>query len=117
MTTSPLPEFVDLSDEIEAALDEDPSIAETIAVMRSEQAAHQVAQHRNGLALLRQAMGLTQAQVAEQLGLSQPAVATAEVKDDLMATTIVRTLDVSGAYAIVRFHDGTEAPLEEILRS
>ena len=71
------------------------------------------------LSELRRAMNITQTQVAQHMGTSQPAVATIEAKSDLRLSTLSRYLNAIGGSAdvIVSFKDHTEVriPLEQLL--
>jgi DNA-binding XRE family transcriptional regulator len=70
---------------------------------------------------LRRAMNITQTQVAQHMGTSQPAVATIEAKSDMRLSTLARYLDAIGGSAdvIVSFNDQTQVriPLEQLLAS
>jgi DNA-binding XRE family transcriptional regulator len=68
---------------------------------------------------LRRAMNITQTQVAQHMGTSQPAVATIEAKSDVRLSTLARYLDAIGGSAdvIVSFNDKTQVriPLDQLL--
>lgn len=71
------------------------------------------------LSELRRAMNITQSQVAEQMGTSQPAVATIEARSDVRLSTLSRYLTAIGGSAevVVSFNDQTTAriPLSQLL--
>jgi DNA-binding XRE family transcriptional regulator len=71
------------------------------------------------LSELRRAMNITQTQVAQHMGTSQPAVATIEAKSDVRLSTLARYLDAIGGSAdvIVSFNDQTQVriPLDQLL--
>jgi DNA-binding XRE family transcriptional regulator len=71
------------------------------------------------LSELRRAMSITQTQVAEHMGTSQPAVATIEAKSDVRLSTLARYLDAIGGSAdvVVSFKDQTQVriPLDQLL--
>ena len=71
------------------------------------------------LSELRRALNITQTQVAQHMGTSQPAVATIEAKSDLRLSTLSRYLTAIGGTAdvIVSFNDHTQVriPLDQLL--
>jgi DNA-binding XRE family transcriptional regulator len=71
------------------------------------------------LSELRRALNITQTQVAQHMGTSQPAVATIEAKSDLRLSTLSRYLNAIGGSAdvIVSFNDHTQVriPLDQLL--
>lgn len=109
MTTEPTT-FNNISEHIDEVVAANPEIAATVVEMWAEQA-----RHRSGLAAIRSVVGITQADLARELGISQSAVAQAEAKSDLMASTLVRNLAVLNADVFVRFSDQTEVGLREVL--
>jgi DNA-binding XRE family transcriptional regulator len=48
------------------------------------------------LAEIRQSLGLTQAQLAEELGISQPALSKIENQDDMQLSTLRRIIEAMG---------------------
>jgi hypothetical protein len=62
---------------------------------------------------LRKARNLSQAEVAERMGISQPSVAGIEARGELMVPTLARFLAAMGATMkiVARFPDGSEREL------
>lgn len=60
------------------------------------------------LAALRQAMGLTQAEIAARLGATQPEISKIEHRDDVLVSTLRAFVDALGAdlELVARFRDG-----------
>lgn len=80
---------------------------------------HAEAVYFDRLGELRRALNITQTQVAQHMGTSQPAVATIEAKSDLRLSTLSRYLNAIGGTAdvIVSFNDHTQVriPLDQLL--
>ena len=80
-----------LSDEsarVRASL-RDPATAKQVAAIRAEMA-REDSDYVLGLATLRKAARLTQAELAERLGIGQPGVVRTEKADDLPLSTLRR---------------------------
>jgi ribosome-binding protein aMBF1 (putative translation factor) len=64
------------------------------------------------LAQVRQAVGLTQTQLAEELGIAQGDVSKIERRDNLRLTTLARFIEATGGHLrIVAIYDDTEVDL------
>ncbi len=64
------------------------------------------------LAQVRQAVGLTQTQLAEELGIAQGDVSKIERRDNLRLTTLSRFIEATGGHLrIVAVYDDTEVDL------
>lgn len=64
------------------------------------------------LAQVRQAVGLTQTQLAEELGIAQGDVSKIERRDNLRLTTLARFIEATGGQLrIVAVYDNTEVDL------
>ena len=71
-----------------------------------------VERRRATLAQVRQAVGLTQAQLAEELGLAQGDVSKIERRENLRLTTLARFIEATGGQLrIVATYDDTEVDL------
>jgi ribosome-binding protein aMBF1 (putative translation factor) len=66
------------------------------------------------LAELRQSRGLSQAELAERVGVKQANISRIEGRDDLKVSTLVKVVEAMGATLSIRarFPDGTERELE-----
>jgi DNA-binding XRE family transcriptional regulator len=66
------------------------------------------------LAELRQSRGLSQAELAERVGVKQANISRIEGRDDLKVSTLVKVVEAMGATLSIRarFPDGTEQELE-----
>ena len=98
-TTAPAPPagFVRGSDRLAKAL-RDPGTAERVAAIR-EGMRHADVAHAAGIALIRQAAGRTQTQVAEALGTQQSAVSRMERGGDLLLSSLTSYIHAAGADA------------------
>jgi DNA-binding XRE family transcriptional regulator len=94
----PNDELVTLTDDMFTRADDNP---ETEARTLAELAAMQQADihYKQRLADLRHAMGLTQTDVATQMGVSQSGVAAIEAPTDIRISTLARYLDAIGGHA------------------
>lgn len=64
------------------------------------------------LAQVRQAVGLTQTQLADELGIAQGDVSKIEHRDNLRLTTLARFIEATGGHLrIVAVYDDTEVDL------
>ncbi len=71
-----------------------------------------VERKRATLAQVRQAIGLTQTQLAEELGIAQGDVSKIEHRDNLRLTTLARFIEATGGQLrIVAVYDETEVDL------
>lgn len=71
-----------------------------------------VERRRATLAQVRQAVGLTQAQLAEELGLAQGDVSKIERRENLRLMTLARFIEATGGQLrIVAMYDDTEVDL------
>lgn len=82
-------------DEIRAQRDAEPGIEERRRQARDELLG-EIAAYEAGLAELRRARGLTQIQLAEQLGTSQGEISKIEHRNDLYLSTLNRYLEAMG---------------------
>ena len=89
-----------------------PDIADGVTRVRAEMAEADRT-YAMGLAALRQAAELTQAELARRLGVTQAAISRIEQPHDLLLSTLNSYLQAIGGTArmIVRFADGHEATL------
>ena len=90
-----------------------PDIADGVNRVRAEMAEADRT-YAMGLAALRQAAELTQAELARRLGVTQAAVSRIEQPHDLLLSTLNAYLQAIGGTArmIVSFADGHEAVLD-----
>lgn len=71
-----------------------------------------VDRRRATLAQVRQAVGLTQTQLAEELGIAQGDVSKIERRDNLRLATLARFIEATGGHLrIVAVYDDTEVDL------
>jgi DNA-binding XRE family transcriptional regulator len=84
-----------------------PDIAAGVRQTR-QQMAEADRRHADGLAALRRAAALTQATLAERLGVSQAAISQVEQRQDMLLSTLSGYLEAMGGHAtvIVTFDDG-----------
>jgi DNA-binding XRE family transcriptional regulator len=73
----------------------DPDRADRVAALEAEQEAIDRAYKMN-LATIRQAGELTQAELAERLGVNQTSVSRAEAREDLLLSTLLAYLNAAG---------------------
>jgi DNA-binding transcriptional regulator YiaG len=90
-----------------------PDIAAEVAQVRADMAEADRT-YAMGLAALRQAAQLTQAELAQRMGVTQAAISRMEQPHDLLLSTLNSYLQAIGGHAsmIVRFADGHEAILD-----
>ena len=96
-----------------AQLAQRPDIADGVAQVRADMAEADRT-YAMGLAALRQAAELTQAELARRLGVTQAAISRIEQPHDLLLSTLHAYLAAIGGRAsvIVTFADGHEAILD-----
>ena len=113
MTTGRNTETFVPGDERVRRLREKPGLAEDVAAARREMREADRA-HAMGLAAIRRAADLTQTELAQQLGISQAAVAKTEQRRDLLLSTLNAYLEAIGGHMriIVSFDGGGEVELE-----
>ena len=107
--------FTDVTDVVDELLAETATAA---AVSRiREQMAEADRAHAMTLAMVRRAAGLTQAEIAKTLDVSQTAVARTEKRPDMLLSTLRAYIEATGAKAtiLVQLGDGrvAEISLEE----
>jgi hypothetical protein len=107
--------FADVTDDVDELL-ADPALAPAVARI-SEQMAEADRVHAMTLAMIRRAAGLTQTAIAENLNVSQTAVARTEKRGDMLLSTLRSYLEAVGARAtiLVELPDGriAEVSLQE----
>ena len=83
---------------------------------RADEMARDMVAHADSLRVVRQALGRTQAEIGEGLGLSQNAVSQLEGRSDLLLSTLRRYVKALGADLdiVVRMKDGSTVVLEGI---
>ncbi len=111
--------FVRGSERLQALRARHPELVEPVAVRRREirQADRD---HAMGLAMIRHAANLTQAELASVLGVGQAAVAKMERRPDLLLSTLQAYLEALGGQArlVVEFGEGVhriDVPLESLV--
>lgn len=87
--------FKDRSDRIDALL-ADPDRSARVSEIRAEMAEADRA-HAMSLALVRKAASMTQAQLGEKLGVSQPSINQLEHQPDMLLSTMRAYLAAAGA--------------------
>ena len=94
-------------------LRQQPGLAEEVASARRDMREADRA-HAMGLSAIRRAADLTQTELAEQLGISQAAVAKTEQRHDLLLSTLNAYLEAIGGHMriIVSFDGGGEVELD-----
>ena len=99
-------EFTDITEDIDALLG-DPVLAKEVAHAR-ELLATADREYAMGLAALRQALGLTQVELAKRLEVSQGNIAQVEKRGDLLISTLASYLGALGGHAriVVEFSPG-----------
>jgi len=100
-------------DERVRRLRQQPGLAEEVASARRDMREADRA-HAMGLSAIRRAADLTQTELAEQLGISQAAVAKTEQRHDLLLSTLNAYLEAIGGHMriIVSFDGGGEVELD-----
>lgn len=100
-------------DERVRRLRENRGLAEDVATARREMREADRA-HAMGLAAIRRAADLTQTELAQELGISQAAVAKTEQRRDLLLSTLNAYLEAIGGHMriIVSFDGGGEVELD-----
>jgi predicted XRE-type DNA-binding protein len=74
--------------------------------------------HRVGLATIRQVAALTQAEVAEKMGIRQTSVSRLEARPDILLSTMKAYFDAVGAEAVITIKVGDvehRVPLDELV--
>lgn len=93
------------ADDVFAALESIPGINDDLA--ERETARDQMErQHRVGLATIRQVAALTQAEVAEKMGVRQTSVSRLEARPDILLSTMKAYFDAVGAEAVITIRVG-----------
>jgi len=105
MTSDTNHEFLDL-DEYTDAID-DPSVDAVVARMWED-----IHLHRMGLASVREALGITQTDLAAAMGVTQSNIAQAERRKDLLVSTLARYLSAIGADLHLVVHFQGRPPVE-----
>lgn len=111
--------FVRGTERLRAMRERHPEVAEAVSARRAElQQADR--DHAVGLALIRQAVNLTQTELAAILGVGQAAVAKMESRPDLLLSTLRAYLEALGGHArlVVDFGEGVarvDVPLDAIV--
>lgn len=75
-------------------------------------------EHRVGLATIRKVAELTQAEVAEKMGIRQTSVSRLESRPDLLLSTMKAYFDAVGAEAVITIRVGDvehRVPLDELV--
>lgn len=75
-------------------------------------------QHRVGLATIRSVAALTQAEVAEKMGVRQTSVSRLEARPDMLLSTMKAYFDAVGAEAVITIRVGDvehRVPLDELV--
>ena len=94
----PSDELVTLTDDMFTRADDTPETeARTLAELAAME--HADVQYKQRLADLRHAIGLTQSDVANQMGVSQSGIAAIESPTDIRISTLARYLDAIGGHA------------------
>lgn len=104
MTERSASEFAS-ADDVFVALESIPGVNGDLA--EREAAREQMErQHRVGLATIRQVAALTQAEVAEKLGVGQTSVSRLEARPDVLLSTLKAYFDAVGAEATITIRIG-----------
>ena len=105
-------EFTDITAEVDAFL-ADPELAAEVAHAR-ELLADADREYAMGLAALRQALGLTQMELAKRLDVTQGNVAQIEKRGDLLISTLASYLHAVGGDVriVVQFANGRAIEVE-----
>lgn len=77
-------------------------------------------EYRVGLATIRQVAAMTQAEVAQKMGVQQAAISKLERRDDILLSTMKHYFDAVGAEATITIRVGGiehRATLDELVRS
>lgn len=105
------------ADDVFELLESVPGINDDLA--EREAASEQMErEHRIGLATIRQVAALTQAEVAEKLGVVQTSVSRMETRGDMLLSTMKSYFDAVGAEATITIRVGGvehKARLDELL--
>lgn len=104
MTEEPIGEFAP-ADDVFAALESIPGINDDRAE-RNAAREQMERQHRIGLATIRQVAALTQAEVAEKMGIRQTSVSRLEARPDMLLSTLKAYFDAVGADATITIRIG-----------
>lgn len=93
------------ADDVFAALESIPGINDDLP--QREAAREQMErEHRIGLATIRQVAALTQAEVAEKMGVRQTSVSRLEARPDMLLSTMKAYFDAVGAEATITIRVG-----------
>lgn len=93
------------ADDVFAALEAIPGINEDLP--KREAAREQMErQHRSGLATIRRVAALTQAEVAEKMGVRQTSVSRLEGRPDMLLSTMKAYFEAVGAEATITIRVG-----------
>jgi DNA-binding XRE family transcriptional regulator len=104
----PNDELITLTDDLFTRADDTPETEQrTLAGLAAME--HADIQYKERLADLRLAIGLTQTDVASQMGVSQSGIAAIESPTDIRISTLARYLDAIGGHGelVVEFPDHT----------
>ena len=104
MNSSKSPEFAP-ADDVFASLESIPGINDDLServAARDQTERH----HRVGLATIRQVAALTQAEVADKLGVGQTSVSRLEARPDMLLSTLKAYFDAVGAEATLTIRVG-----------
>lgn len=93
------------ADDVFAALESIPGINDDLAE-RDAAREQMERQHRSGLATIRQVAALTQAEVAEKMGVRQTSVSRLEGRPDMLLSTMKAYFDAVGAEATITIRIG-----------
>ena len=106
-------ELVTLTDDM-FNRDDDTNQTETRTLAQLAAMDHADKLHKERLADLRRATGLTQTEVARQMGVSQSGVAAIETPTDIRLSTLARYLDAIGGHGelVVEFPDHTRLTID-----
>lgn len=91
------------NEQIRARLDRDPELAAEVARIQAERAE---AARYTPLVAVRQAAGLTRAELARRLDMTEPALSALEGDQDWPLSTLVRYCDAAGAVATLTVEIG-----------
>lgn len=93
------------ADDVFASLESIPGINDDLA--KREAAREQMERrHRSGLATIRQVAALTQAEVAEKMGVRQTSVSRLEGRPDMLLSTMKAYFEAVGAEATITIRVG-----------
>jgi predicted XRE-type DNA-binding protein len=110
------PEFAP-ADDLFAALESIPGINDDLPQRQSAREQME-REHRVGLATIRHVAALTQAEVAEKMGVRQTSVSRLEARPDILISTLKAYFDAVGAEATITIRVGGvehRATLDELV--